>query len=48
MSKKKKKNDRVPAPVETGFDERCIKRSEGDSPWERESDAPDGISGNWS
>ncbi len=48
MAKKKKKDDRAPAPVETGYDERCRKRGKGDSPWERESDAPDGVSGNWS
>lgn len=42
------KNDRKPAPVVTGYDERCRKRSKKSSPYERETDAPDGVSGNWS
>ena len=48
MEKKKEKDERQPAPVVTGFDERCKKRSGKESPWERGADAPDGVSGNWS
>ena len=45
---KKKKDKREPAPVLTGHDERAEKRSEDRRLWERDSDAPDGVSGNWS
>lgn len=44
MGKKSKKKNDKPAPVLTGHDERAERRS-GDR---RESDAPDGVSGNWS
>ena len=45
MSKKKKKGERKPAPVETGHDGRCRERAAGNSP--REPKAPDGVSGDW-
>ncbi len=45
---KKKKTERQPAPVLTGHDERAEKRSGDRRSLERESDAPDGVSGNWS
>ena len=45
---KKKKKERQPAPVLTGHDERAEKRSADRRIFERESDAPDGVSGNWS
>ena len=49
MSKKQKKQKREqPAPVLTGHDERAEKREGRDGSWERDSDAPDGVSGNWS
>ncbi len=49
MTKKNgKKGKRQPAPVLTGHDERAEKREGRDGSWERESDAPDGVSGNWS
>lgn len=47
MSKKKKKQPENP-PVITGHDERAEKRSADRRMLERESDAPDGVSGNWS
>ena len=45
---KKKKEKRTPPPVLTGYDERAERRSADRREWERESDAPDGVSGNWS
>lgn len=45
---KKKKQKREPAPVLTGHDERAEKRSDDRRSFERQSDAPDGVSGNWS
>lgn len=45
---KKKKEKRTPPPVLTGHDERAERRSDDRREWERESDAPDGVSGNWS
>lgn len=49
MAKKGKKNAKRQAPpVLTGYDERAEKREGCDEAWERESDAPDGVSGNWS
>lgn len=45
---KKKKQKREPAPVLTGHDERAEKRSADRRSFERDSDAPDGVSGNWS
>ena len=47
MAKKNKKEQKAP-PVITGHDERAEKRSEDRRMFERESDAPDGVSGNWS
>lgn len=44
----KKKKHLEPAPVLTGHDERAEKREGRDGSWERDSDAPDGVSGNWS
>lgn len=44
----RKKTDRTPAPVFTGHDERGAKRG-GETDFENtDSDAPDGVSGNWS
>ena len=48
MSKKKNSRKNEPAPVLTGHDERAEKQSPDRREWERESDAPDGVSGNWS
>lgn len=50
MSKKSRKNEKRPEPpVLTGHDERAYKRSADRREWdERESDAPDGVSGSWS
>lgn len=49
MSKKKKNEKDKEAPVLTGHDERAYKRSADRREWERrDSDAPDGVSGNWS
>lgn len=45
---KKKKTERQPAPIPTGHDDRPEKRSKGQHGFDRESDAPDGVSGNWS
>ena len=45
---KKKKKERQPVPVLTGHDERAEKRSPDRRSLARESDAPDGVSGNWS
>lgn len=45
---KKKKTERQPAPVLTGHDERAEKRSSDKRTFDRDSDAPDGVSGNWS
>lgn len=47
MSKKSKKKTDKPA-VLTGHDERAERRSGDRREFERESDAPDGVSGNWS
>ncbi len=44
----KKKDKREPAPVITGHDDRAEKRSADRREFERKSDAPDGVSGNWS
>ena len=49
MSKSQdKKKDRKPAPVITGHDERAERRSADRRSFDRDSDAPDGVSGNWS
>lgn len=48
LMSKKKKEKRQPPPVLTGHDERAERRSADRREWERESDAPDGVSGNWS
>ena len=49
MGKKKKKKESFdPAPVITGHDARAEKESPDRSAWEQDSDAPDGVSGNWS
>ena len=47
MAKKKKKEQKE-APVITGHDERAERRSADRRSFERSSDAPDGVSGNWS
>ena len=47
MSKKGKKERKAP-PVPTGHDDRAEERSEKKCVFDRESDAPDGVSGNWS
>lgn len=44
----KKKEKREPAPVITGHDERAERREGRDGSWEQPSDAPDGVTGNWS
>lgn len=48
MGKKKFKEKKQPAPVLTGHDERAERRSADRREFERESDAPDGVTGNWS
>ncbi len=52
MAKKKKditkSRDVEEAPVLTGHDERAQRRSSDRREFERDSDAPDGVSGNWS
>ncbi len=48
MTKKKKVFKRQNPPVITGHDERAERRSADRRLWERDSDAPDGVSGNWS
>ena len=49
MTKKKKKELRdEPAPVVTGHDERAEKRAADRREPQRDADAPDGVSGNWS
>lgn len=52
MAKKNKgkpnDKDTAEAPVLTGHDERAQRRSSDRREFERESDAPDGVSGNWS
>lgn len=48
MGKKKFKEKKQPAPVLTGHDERAERRSSDRREFERESDAPDGVTGNWS
>ena len=48
MSKKKKSKEEESTPVITGHDERAERQSPDRREWERESDAPDGVSGNWS
>ena len=45
---KKKKDGRKAPPVLTGHDERAERRSKDRRLIDRESDAPDGVSGNWS
>lgn len=45
---KKKKQKREPAPVVTGLDRRPEERSADKRCFDRDSDAPDGVSGNWS
>lgn len=45
---KKKKTERKNPPVLTGHDERAEKRSADRRTFDRDSDAPDGVSGNWS
>lgn len=47
MAKKNKKKEK-PAPVITGHDERAQRRASDRREFERQSDAPDGVSGNWS
>ena len=47
-TKKKAKDKRESAPVITGHDERAERESADRRLWQRESDAPDGVSGNWS
>lgn len=47
MAKKNKKEKKQP-PVLTGHDERAEKREGRDGSFERSSDAPDGVTGNWS
>ena len=47
MAKKNKKERKAP-PVPTGHDDRAEERSGKKSGFDRESDAPDGVSGNWS
>lgn len=46
MAKRKKK--RETPPVVTGHDDRAKENSEKKRVFDRESDAPDGVSGNWS
>lgn len=48
MAKKRFKEKKQPAPVLTGHDERAERRSADRREFERESDAPDGVTGNWS
>lgn len=49
MAKRKKKKESFdPAPVITEHDGRAERESPSRREWERESDAPDGVSGNWS
>ncbi len=48
MAKKKEKSRRQEPPVVTGRDRRGPEREKGSSPFEGESDAPDGVTGNWS
>ena len=49
MSKSKgKKKEQKPVPVITGHDERAERRSADRRLLGRESDAPNGTSGNWS
>lgn len=43
----KKKRNLEPPPVETGFDARPWERSAEDIISDKDSEAPDGISGNW-
>lgn len=45
---KHKQKKTQPAPVMTGHDKRAEKREGPDGPFERPSDAPDGVTGNWS
>lgn len=47
LAKKNRKKEKQ-APVLTGHDERAERREGRDGSWERESDAPDGVTGNWS
>lgn len=44
----KKKEKRQPPVVTAGYDERGKQREGRKEFFERESDAPDGVSGNWS
>lgn len=46
--KKFKEKKPQPAPVLTGHDERAERRSADRSQFEGTSDAPDGVTGNWS
>lgn len=48
MAKKKFKEKKKSAPVLTGHDERAERRSSDTRSFERESDAPDGVTGNYS
>lgn len=48
MGKSRKKEKRERAPVLTGHDARAEKQSGDRREFERSSDAPDGVSGNWS
>ena len=49
MAKKKQtKKERKAPPVITGHDERAERRSADRRTFDRDSDAPDGVSGNWS
>lgn len=45
---KTKSRDVEQAPVLTGHDERAQRRSSNRREFEQDSDAPDGVSGNWS
>lgn len=47
MPKKNKRKEKQPQVI-TGHDERAEKREGRDGSWERESDQPNGCSGNWS
>ena len=47
-NKKFKEKKPQPAPVLTGHDERAERRSADRSQFEGTSDAPDGVTGNWS
>lgn len=48
MAKKGKNREKKQPPVSTGHDERSRRREEEGCAFRRESDAPDGVTGNWS